>query len=140
LSSVGQVSGASNEPGKLGEPVGTQAAFVQKAAKKSLGTHLNAFGPYFLDLPGIDIGKMLDAGREARNKVAHEIGSGVGEMFTDAAERDVFLEYLQPLIQEIALADRIVCVALSSLSRDPIPTGEFLVKYQDLIASWVLKP
>jgi len=82
---------------------------------------------------------MLDAGRAARNKVAHEIAGGVNETFVNVTARETFLTDLEPLIRDMALADRIVCVALSGLSRDPVPTGEALAKYQDTIASWILK-
>lgn len=125
-------------PEILAEPIDRQAEFVRKAGKKHLAAHLQTFVPFFVTIPGADIKTLLDGAREARNEIAHEAALGAIDSFRQETSRHAIIENLAPLIRRLALADRVICVALSSVTNEPVPGGEFLTAYEDQVANWVL--
>jgi hypothetical protein len=125
-------------PEMLAEPPEKQAAMLADIAKKKLVQHISYVAKYLVRLPGVDVEGLLQRAREARNTMAHEMAVGVIDMFRHEQNADAFVEWLKPFVEDIALADRVVCVALTVLNRDPLPNAEFLARYQSRLTGWVL--
>ena len=114
-----------------------QSEFVQRAGDRALAQHLNNFAPLFADPPGLNSQVALTEAREARNEIAHETALGVIDWLSDPEYRKAFLQNIERLMRVIALGDRVVSVALSSLTHEPLPTGQFLGNYENRVAAWV---
>jgi hypothetical protein len=72
---------------------------------------------------------------QARNEIAHEVATDVSERLDfELHERIV---HILALVRQIAEADKIAATILHVLNKDPLPTREFLVSYEDRVAGWV---
>jgi len=120
------------------EPFETRVKFVKKIEEKTLGQHIRKFLPSFEQIPDISIEELFKRAREARNEIAHKVALGVEHTFADPQDRGTFFGHLTVLVQAVAIGDRIASIALSDLNGDPIPTAEFLSKYHENVAEWVV--
>ncbi|MCI2425509.1 hypothetical protein LM599_05910 [Candidatus Acetothermia bacterium] len=84
-----------------------------------------------------DFHHLLDNARRARNEIAHEIALGMEDQEGLERNKELFLGKIRELVLTLAEADRVVCLALTVLTHDHIPSNDFLKRYPERIAQWV---
>lgn len=86
-----------------------------------------------------ELRNILNDAKDARNEIVHEIALGLDRHIDSIpqAETDSIKTRLKQLIEDIAIADKIVSFIASKISNEPIPCKEFLESYSDKIKCWV---
>lgn len=110
------------------------SALVEVARERRLFKDIKRLG-----LDGGEVGEILTAARNARNRIAHEIGIGF-DYCIDFLPESAMLDLEQSLseaVQELAKGDRIVCALTTIATNDHIPTLEFFDAYPALVEKWV---
>jgi len=84
---------------------------------------------------------VLDKGRRARNKIAHELTLGLDRSIDTLPRRhiDNLMDRLRELIKELSEADRVVSLVASVATKVPLPSPEFLAQYPSLIEKWIIE-
>lgn len=83
--------------------------------------------------------KVLSRARMARNEIAHEIAIGLDCCLDSLPKENLtrFMEHLGELAIILAEGDRDVSLIVSLLTKEPIPTAEFLKDYPQRVKQWV---
>jgi hypothetical protein len=111
---------------------------LENLRERTLKKHLKEF-PFSGFSHSDELMEILEAAREARNEVAHEIAGGLCDLFEDDVERlNERMARVGNLALTIAVADRFVSTALSVLSYAPLPPKEFIDHYDKSVVDWVV--
>ena len=90
-----------------------------------------------LDLPALEA--TLKAGVEARNRIAHEVASGLCDGISIVQEwRSAHLELLRLVTTQVAEADRVVSLLVLMESGETPPTKATYDEYPSRAVEWVL--
>ena len=116
-------------------PDATRDAFL-RSFEGSLASQIKKIVPKFVAHPGVDLDALFKAAREARNEIAHELTVGIEHELEDVSGKKRILDRLRELAMKIAEADAPVCVALSMLNDDPLPSR--IDQYPADVAEWVV--
>jgi len=119
------------------ESIEQQSEALRAAGDKRLFAHIRAFGPRFQPIPGVDIESLLHEAREARNVIAHQIAAGAIDMLSHEDGRRWLREHLERQVRAVAIGDRIISVALTTLTNDLMPAPSFVKDYDRAVTSWV---
>ncbi|MCH8338849.1 MAG: hypothetical protein IH858_08430 [Chloroflexi bacterium] len=108
--------------------------FLTQLRKSSLYAQIEAFG-----ITDPELSRSLDAAREARNEIAHELAIGFDRTVENIPEEYLVdtVERARDLTRAIAEADALLCFILSSVTSEPLPSRDYLGRYPELVASWV---
>ena len=101
--------------------------------RKTLGQHVHAFikSGVFSD----DGAAIFDTAVRARNEIAHSVAMDVSEpLDSEIYER---IDHILELVRSIAAADKIASTIICLLDKDPLPTKDFFVSYEERVAAWV---
>jgi len=109
---------------------------IEHIWKQTLGRHVNILKDYgFFDE---DFRRLLGEAVDARNEIAHFITIGIDE-HTDFGSINIF-DDIKPLIRKIATADKFMSGLLHFLNKDPLPTPDLFISYENQVIDWVLAP
>jgi hypothetical protein len=110
-------------------------ALVNDLQKKRLFDHITVV---CRDL-GIDSESrtILQKGREARNALAHELTLGLEQQVESELGRDHYVDHLRRLMEDLALANLIVCLFSLLATSEPLPTMHFISQYACRAVNWV---
>jgi hypothetical protein len=108
---------------------------MEQIDKRPLAQHLGAHG-----MSEAEFFPVLDSGRLARNYLAHEAAKGldrnidlIGESFLSGLRDEIARK-----VRNVATADRLICLMLSVVTNEHIPTREFLEIYPTHVVHWVI--
>src|SRR6185503_9177436 len=109
-------------------------ALVNNLQKKRLFDHITVV---CRDL-GIDSESrtILQKGREARNALAHELTLGLEHEAENDLGRDDCLDHLRSLMEDLALANLVVCLFSILATGEPLPTMHFISQYPGRAVNW----
>ena len=115
--------------------------FVDKLWKRllaqNIGRLVNQYMPHELkDF----LFPILDEARKARNYIAHNLTLGCETLAFETEIHEDVVEEVHKLVTKIAEADKHICCIMQVVTNEPIPTGEYLKRYQEEIALWVCEP
>ena len=83
---------------------------------------------------------ILDEARRARNYIAHNLTPGCETLAFETEIQEGLVEEVHKLVTKVAEADKHICCIMQAVTNEPIPTSEYLKRYQEEIASWVCEP
>jgi hypothetical protein len=81
--------------------------------------------------------RILQKGREARNAVAHELTLGLEHQVESDLGRDNYLDHLRILIEDLAVANLVVCLFSLLATGEGLPTMQFISQYPVRAVNWV---
>jgi hypothetical protein len=115
--------------------------FVDKLCKRllaqNIGRLVNQYMPHELkDF----LFPILDEARKARNYIAHNLTSGFETLAFETEIQEGLVKEVHKLVTKIAEADKHICCIMQAVTNEPIPSSEYLKRYQEKIASWVCEP
>ena len=110
-------------------------ALVNDLQKKRLFDHITVV---CRDL-GIDSETrvVLQKGRVARNAFAHELTLGLEHQAENDLGRDHYLDHLRSLMEDLAVANLVVCLFSLLATSEPLPTMRFIAQYRCRAVDWV---
>ncbi|MDA2920860.1 hypothetical protein MYX76_15450 [Desulfobacterota bacterium AH_259_B03_O07] len=84
-----------------------------------------------------DIRTILREARLARNDLIDDLTLGIEVVIESDEGRENLVEDLHKLVREIAEADRIICVFMHIITREPLPTVQVYQEYVTRVVEWV---
>lgn len=113
------------------------AQLVTKLRRRRLAQQIEAISFGSASVRKTDLFRILDAGREARNEIAHSLTVGLLDPITVEPPEEFVARELQPLIQRIARAHIVVLLLGALFNRDPLPTQRSIHQLERRIVTWV---
>ncbi|WP_462137020.1 hypothetical protein [Candidatus Mycalebacterium sp.] len=110
--------------------------YVQQIATKTYDAKLNTVISSIAKSES-DFFKILNKARKARNEIAHDLASGMESQELIQYYKKNFVEQIRENSLAIAEADKILCVLLTTIQKEPMPNVDFVKKYPDRIVNWV---
>lgn len=107
--------------------------WMEKLWKHTFGQHIKELQKIY-GFPD-EIYSIFEDARVARNTIAHEITMGVIDRLELGVEPQI--DEIKDLIRKIAVADKIASSILQAINREPFPTTDFYLSYEDKIVAWV---
>jgi len=110
--------------------------FMDTIDKQPLAQHLKANG-----MAEAEFFPVLDSGRLARNHLAHEAAKGLDQNIDLAGESFIsgIVDEIAEKVRSVAEADRLICLMLSLVTNEHLPSKQFLEAYPGRLVHWVVE-
>lgn len=80
---------------------------------------------------------ILQKGRVARNALAHELTLGLEHQPENDLGRGHYLDHLRSLMEDLAVANLVVCLCSLLATGEPLPTMSFISQFSCRAVDWV---
>ena len=113
----------------------TLRAFCDAIRKQKLHKHIADIAAFFGNES--QLCEILDAARNARNEIAHEVTLGFEHWAYDESLMPDESTGIRELATHLARADHLLCTISSALTKEPMLTGQAYRSYPDRLVEWV---